>query len=312
MWFRNYCTFRLTQPLQLTQEALEEALKTKLARPCANQELSTYGFVSPLATKELERTDASPSLSHWSQNAFLIAARSETKKLPPSVVNDELDLKVKAIEAEQMRKVYKKERNQIKDEIIQGLLPRAFINRKITFGYVDLESGLVFVNTASPKNAEDLLSTLREALGSLPVRPLTVKIAPSATMTEWIKHKQAAEGFTALGNCTLQDTQEDGGKVECKSQDLTSDEVANHIAAGKIVTKLDLAFEDKMSFSLTEKMVLKSVRFEDLIQDQAAKDGEADEKAFLDACFTLMVLNNRLFMPKLLDSLGGEDIPQGI
>src|SRR3546814_2641885 len=62
---------------------------------------------------------------------------------------------------------------QIKDEIIQAFLPRAFIRKSGTFAAIDAERGLILVNSASPKKAEDLLSTLREAIGSLPVRPLT-------------------------------------------------------------------------------------------------------------------------------------------
>ncbi|WP_410965022.1 recombination-associated protein RdgC, partial [Salmonella sp. SAL04286] len=87
--------------------------------------------------------------------------------------------KVDEIEAQQMRKVYKKERDQLKDEIVQTLLPRAFIRRSSTFAAIAPSLGLILVDSASAKKAEDLLSTLREALGSLPVRPLSVKVAPT-------------------------------------------------------------------------------------------------------------------------------------
>ncbi|MGV7910190.1 recombination-associated protein RdgC, partial [Mycobacterium kansasii] len=88
--------------------------------------------------------------------------------------------------------------------------------------------GLIIVNESSAKKAEDLLSTLREAVGSLPVRPIAVKVAPSATLTDWLKNQQASEGFFVLDNCELSDTHEEGGTVRCKRQDLTSDEIQNH------------------------------------------------------------------------------------
>ena len=249
---------------------------------------------------------------HVSQDFILIAARKEDRILPGSVVRDALKEKVEEIEAEQMRKVYKKERDQLKDEIIQAFLPRAFIRRSTTFAAIAPKQGLILVNSASPKRAEDLLSTLREAIGSLSVRPLTVKMAPTAVLTEWVKTQQAAEHFTALDECELRDPQEDGGIIRCKRQDLTSDEIQLHLSTGKQVTQLSLAWQDKLSFVLDEKMIVKRLRFEDLLQDQAEQDGGDDDLSQQDASFTLMMLTFGEFLPQLFDALGGEEIPQGI
>ncbi len=184
MWFRNLLVYRLTQDLQIDADALEKALASKPARSCASQELTTYGFSAPFG----KGPDA--PLVHASEGFFLISARKEERILPGSVVRDALKEKVDEIEAAQMRKVYKKERDQLKDEIVQTLLPRAFIRRSVTFAAIAPSLGLILVDTSSAKKAEDLLSTLREALGSLPVRPLTVKTAPTATLTEWVKPRK--------------------------------------------------------------------------------------------------------------------------
>lgn len=306
MWFRNLLVYRLTQDLPFDAQALETALAAKPARPCASQELSTYGFIAPFGKGE----DA--PLVHVSQDFMLIAARKEDRILPGSVVRDALKEKVDEIEAEQMRKVYKKERDQLKDEIIQAFLPRAFIRRSATFAAIAPKLGLILVNAASPKRAEDLLSTLREAIGSLPVRPLTVKVAPTATLTEWVKTQQAADHFTVLDECELRDTQEDGGIVRCKRQDLTSEEIQLHLSAGKQVTQLSLAWQDKLSFVLDDKTIIKRLRFEDLLQDQAEQDGGDDALGQQDASFTLMMLTFAEFLPQLFEALGGEEIPQGI
>src|SRR5690606_3892944 len=168
------------------------------------------------------------------------AARKEERILPGSVVRDALKEKVDEIEAEQMRKVYKKERDQLKDEIVQTLLPRAFLRRSTTYSAIAPDQGLVLVDSASPKRAEDLLSTLREAIGSLPLRPVTVKIAPSATLTDWLKTQKASADFFVLDECELRDTHEDGGTVRCKRQDLTGEEIQLHLNSGKQVTQLAL------------------------------------------------------------------------
>ncbi len=306
MWFRNLLVYRLTQDVPFAADALEAALAEKPARACASQELATYGFVAPFGKGK----DA--PLVHVSGEFLLVATRKEERILPGSVVRDALKEKVDEIEAEQMRKVYKKERDQLKDEIVQAFLPRAFIRRSATFAAIAPKLGLILVDASSPKRAEDLLSTLREVLGTLPVRPLTVKIAPTATLTDWLKSQQAAADFHVLDECELRDTHEDGGVVRCKRQDLTSEEIQLHLSTGKLVTQLALAWQDKLSFVLDDKMVIKRLRFEDLLQDQAEQDGGDDALGQLDASFTLMMLTFSDFLPALFDALGGEEIPQGI
>jgi recombination associated protein RdgC len=306
MWFKNLLTYRLTQDVPFEAEALEAALASKPARPCASQELTTYGFVAPFGKGE----DA--PLVHVSGEFLLIAARKEERILPSSVVNDAVKEKVEEIETEQMRKVYKKERDQIKDEIIQAFLPRAFIRRSMIFAAIAPRLGMILVNSASAKRAEDLLSTLREVMGSLPVRPATVKIAPTATMTDWVKSQQAAEGFYVLDECELRDTAEDGGIVRCKRQDLTGEEIQLHLSTGKVVTQLALAWQDKLSFVLDDKMVIKRLKFEELLQEQAEQDGGDEAQQQFDASFLLMMMTFTEFLPVLFEALGGEEIPQGV
>lgn len=306
MWFKNLLTYRLTQDVPFEPEALEAALASKPARPCASQELATYGFVAPFSKGE----DA--PLVHVSGDYLLIAARKEERILPSSVVNDAVKEKVEEIETEQMRKVYKKERDQIKDEIIQAFLPRAFIRRSMIFAAIAPRLGVILVNSASAKRAEDLLSTLREVMGSLPVRPATVKIAPVATMTDWVKSQNAAEGFYVLDECELRDTAEDGGIVRCKRQDLTGEEIQLHLSTGKVVTQLALAWQDKLSFVLDDKMVIKRLKFEELLQEQAEQDGGDEAAQQFDASFQLMMMTFAEFLPVLFEALGGEEIPQGV
>ncbi len=306
MFFKNLLVYRLTQPLTIDAEALQVALYTKRARPTATQEFNTYGFAAPFGKGE----DA--PLVHVSGGFLLIAARKEERILPGNVVQDAVKEKVEEIEADQGRKVFKKERDQIKDEIIQAFLPRAFVRRATTFAAFDMESGLILVNTASPARAEDLLSTLREVLGSLPVRPLTTKINPAASMTEWVKTKKAPDDLFVLDQCELRDTHEDGGTVRCARQDLTSDEIQLHLSTGKLVTQVSMAYQDKLSFVLDDRMGIKRIKFEDILTDQAEADGGDDLLGQLDAGFVLMMLTFRKFLPALVEALGGEEVPQGI
>jgi len=306
MWFKNLLTYRMTQDVSLTCEALEAALRSKPARKPESQVLQTVGFISP-SSKNPEAP-----LAHKVEGVYLLALRTYDRLLPPSAVADELAEKVEEIETSQARKVYKKEKDQLKDEIIQSMLPRAFIRKKTTYAALDLVNKLIFVNTSSAIAAEALLSTLREVVGSLPVRPVTVKIAPTATFTDWVKNGQAAENFYVLNNCTLKDPDEDGGEINVKNQDLTSDEIKQLIASGKVVTKISLAYKDLVSFSLNDKLSVQGLRFESLLQEKAVQDGGDEKDGQFDASFLLMMATLNEVVPQLLTVLGGEEISLGL
>ncbi|OEC43154.1 recombination-associated protein RdgC [Pseudomonas sp. 1D4] len=306
MWFRNLLIYRLTQDIPFDPQALEAALANKPARACESQEWTTFGFAPPLG----KGTDA---LVQASAGFLLICVRREERILPASVINEELRKKVDAIEESQQRKVYKKERDLLKDEIVQTLLPRAFTRKSATYAAIAPAEGLVLVDHTSPKRAEDLLSTLREALGSLPVRPVSVKVAATATLTDWVRNQKAGTDFWLSDDALLRDTDE-VGSINVKHQDLTSDEIQLHISSGKSVTRLSLAWKDKLSFVLDEGLVIRKLRFDDLLQEKALDDAGKDADALSQqiASFTLMMLTLREFIPALLDALGGEEVPTGI
>ena len=306
MFFKNLLVYRLTQALSVDVEALQTALATKPAREPGTQELGTYGFIAPYGKGE------EAPLVYERNGYLLIAARKATRQLPGSVIREAVAKKVEEIEADQARKVYKKERDQIKDEIIQALMPHAFVRNSHTMAAIDIKAGLILVNTSSANTAEDLLSTLREVIGTLPVRPFTVKISPSASMTDWVRDEKAAEDFFVLDSALLSDTHEDGGTITARGQDLTSEEIKLHLATGKIVTQLALAYQDKLRFVLDNKLTIRRLRFEDLLTDQAEADGGEEADGQFASSFVLMMLTLNAFVGALVEALGGEEVPQGI
>lgn len=295
MFFRNALIYRFIQPFAHNAKTLAEALASRPARDPAAIELSTYGFIAPFKGELVE----------CGAGAMLIAARYTYRDLSASVIRDELKAKVDQIETEQLRKVYKKERDQLKDDIVQALLPRAFVKSKATFAMII--GDFIVIDATSAKAAEDLLSTLREVLGSLPVRPLCLKVAPSAIMTSWLQQQRASNGLVLLDSVELRDTHEEGGSVRVTRQDLTSEEVQQHLATGKIVTKLAMAWQDKLSFVIDDKLQIKRMRWEDLLQDQAEQDGGEDAHGQLMATLTIAAGTLSELITDLIEAMGGEE-----
>lgn len=301
MWFRNARVFRFTKPFDISAEELEDKLGADAFKPCGPQETTRQGWVPPLGKHgEL--------LVHSANGYHLIALRKEEKILPGPVVKEAVEEKAEAIEIEQGRKVRRKEKDEIKEQVMLEMLPQAFSRNRRSFAYLAPKDGVLVVDAGSAKQAEDLASTLRKSLGSLPVRPPAVEQAPIFTLTGWLNETIDLPAAVVLGDeCELKDPSEDGGVVRCKGLNLKADEIRNHLEAGMEVTKLAITWDDNVSFMLDEELGIRRLKFGETLQDQL-DDVEADDAiAKFDAAFTIMTLELSKLIPGLLEAMGGED-----
>jgi len=238
---------------------------------------------------------------------ILVATKKEERILPASVIKKELDSKIGLIEQRDARKVFKKEKDQLKDEVIASLLPRAFIKEQYTHAIINPMEGLIIVDASSSSKAEALLSLLREVLETLPIKPIAVKNPPALTLTDWVREQSAARNFFLREECVLKDCHEQGGFISCKKQDLTTEEVRSHIYSGMQVTKLALDWLDKVLFVLDEKLALRNIKFTDMLLEQADKDGGEDVFSQFDASFLIMASELSNLIQDIAYQLGGEE-----
>lgn len=211
------------------------------------------------------------------------------------------------MEAEQARKLKKTEKDALKDEVLHSLLPRAFVKNNRTQLWIDITNGLIVVDASSAKRAEDALALLRKSLGSLPVVPLTTENPVELTTTEWVKLGKVPGDYFAMGDAAeLKAILTDGGVARVKKQDLTSDEIATHIEARKVVTKLAMDWQQRVTFTLTDSMTLNRVKFCDELLDQNDDIDLEDSLARFDADFVLMTGELQALIKQLITALGGE------
>jgi len=301
MFFKNARMFRFTRPVSIKPEDLESMLAEDSFKPCGPQEVSRQGWVPPLGKR-------SEQLVHVANDCFLICLQRQEKILPGPVVKEFVEERCEAIEVDQGRKVRRKEKDEIKEQVILEMLPHAFPRNKRTFAYLNLAGGYMVVDAATAKAAEDLASTLRKSLGSLPVRPFVVEQSPAFTFTGWLSESiEAPETIVFGSDCWLEDPSEDGGKVTARGVDLQSDEVRNHLEAGMQVTRLAMTWDDNVSFMLDEDLGMTRLKFGETLHDQLDDINADDAVAKFDAMFSLMTLEFSRMIPALLDALGGED-----
>jgi len=301
MWFKNLAIYRLTEAFTLTPVELEEKLESLRFKPCSSIEEFSYGWSSPLGR-------GSDQLIHQANGFMMLCATKEEKVLPSSVINEMTADKIAEKEDQEARKLSKKERTELKEQIIFELLPRAFSFSKRTFAYIDPKGGWLVVDAASAKKAEELISFLRKNLGSLPLVPVSTKDKPVSTMTQWLLQNDSPADVLIEDECELRAPEESGGIIRCKNHDLAAPEIKNHLDTGKQVIKLAISWSDRLSFIVDENLSIKRLKFLELIQDQVADTESATAEEQFDVDFTIMSQELSSFLPRLVELFGGENI----
>ncbi|MEO7068664.1 MAG: recombination-associated protein RdgC [Rhodanobacter sp.] len=298
LFFRNLTLFRFSPAVATSLDQLEDALAEHRLRPCGPQEMFTRGFVPPVG-----RGEGDP-LTHAMKKCTLFTAGGEDKLLPAQVVNEELHRKVQKIAEEEDRKVSGRERKRIKEDLLLELMPRAFVRSSRLSAYVDKQNGWLVLDTSSRKSAENALTEVREALGSFPAVPLAPEEGPRVLMTDWLATGNLPAGLALGDECELRDPATATGAIaRCRRQDLDAEEVKEHLRNGKQVFLLGLTFDDRISFVLGEDLIIRKLKFLDVVMDEMG-DSHTDAQAELDASFALMTLELERLLGKLEEWFG--------
>jgi len=297
MWIRNLCVFLGSEGFAWSVGELEERLAGALCPECGGQQPSTQGFVPPIKGEHAMVYEA---------DGLVVCLHQEiTRVLPAAVLAEEVEDRVDRIETGEGRKVSRRERADIKDQAHFELLPRAFTRARRTQIIVDLHSNRVWVDCAAEKRAEQVVSALRTALGSLPVTRASAAIAPVTEMSSWLEEPGRLPNGVEVGDrCALESADEDKASVRVTAMDLQREEVRAHLAAGMQVTKLNLAVDDALEFDLDENLDIKRIRALDLIQDDLDALEAEDAVAELHARLSLQGQALRGLLDRLYTHFG--------
>jgi recombination associated protein RdgC len=282
MFYKNLFVFAFTKPFRTNEEEVREALNDHLFSPCGATELSRSGWTSALGK-------GSESTVHTNNGCMFLSSRKEEKILPSSVIKERLDIKILELEKEHSRKATKKEREQLKEDIIElELLPNAFTKTSFTEGYICPDKNIIVINTSSRGKAEDFLALLRKCLGTLPVITPSPDRATDEIMTEWLTDKTLAPSFTLGEEGEFRALGDDGAIIRCKNQDLFSDEIKTHLDSDKYLVKVAIEWDETLSCIITEDLEIKRLKFFDVIHEENDDIDSDDVLARIDADLALM------------------------
>ena len=300
MFFRALTMFAYPKSLDLSE--LELLLEDCKLRPVGPLELSSRGFISPFGR------DAE-ALAHRVGDAIWLTVGGEDKVLPGSVVDAELQVRLDAIHQREGRRPGGRARQRLKEDVMHELLARAFVKPSRIDAMIDQQLGVIAVDVQGRKAAEGVVSEVRRALGSFPAIPLNAEIAPRSVLTGWVAGNPLPEGLSLGEDCTLEDPMEGGATVKCYRIELASQEVHEHLAAGRVATRVSLVLDDHVAFDLDEDLIIRKLRFLDGAIDQLENTEHDDLRAELDARFALMAWEVRRLFLVLQRALQISEVP---
>jgi len=295
MWFKNLTVFRLPKNYAITVEALHAFLTRMQFSDCGSSDDCSSGFVPPVE-KGL--------LAHCVNHQFLLKFMTAKKLLPSSVVNQVL--KARADELEEQQGFYpgRKALKDLKERITDELLPRAFTVQSSVSVWIDPVNGWLVMDTTSSTKADDIIKHLLKSIDTFPIESLRSKTAPQTAMTDWLAGNEAPKGFTIDQDADLRAHTEDKATVRYLRQSIDPDDVQRHIAAGKHCTKLAMTWDDRISFILTDSLVIKRIKPLDILAE--SKQDVKDDQERFDADFLLMTAELNKMLDDIVYSLGGE------
>jgi recombination associated protein RdgC len=304
--FKTASFFRIADDFVLPPlEALEEALQATRFMPCGATQAESSGWVPPRGNK-------STVLAESVGPQLILRLCTERRPLPASAVKAAVEERIEKYKQETgHERVGAKIKKEFKEEVILDLLPRAFTKRSSTTLWIDPVNHFLVVDSGSLTGADKVVSYLIEALSGIPgsgpgiqVKPVQTTMSAAASMSHWLASREAPVSFTVDRDCELKMPDDQKSTVRYSRHTLEIDEVAQHIAAGKVPTQLAMTWNDRVSFVLTEMAQVKKIKLLDVVLDGVQEKGKDDDGFDADAAIVTGELS--ALIPDLLEALGGE------
>ncbi|GHC82418.1 recombination-associated protein RdgC [Pseudorhodoferax aquiterrae] len=293
--FKNVMVYKLGGDWTATWEQIEEALGTQRFEECGPTQERSAGWVPP-------RGEEHGPLVESVGGQYLLRLMVESKAVPASVVKRKAEERAQQIEATTGRKPGKKEIRDLREEAKQALLPVAFSKRGATWVWIDPQARRFVVDAGSQNRVDEIISLLVKVLDGFVVQEVHTATSATAAMSEWLSTQEPPAGFTIDRECELKATDASKAAIRYAHHPLDIEEIRQHIAEGKLPTKLAMTWDERVSFVLTESMQLRKLQFQDGVFEKTSQEKEDSFDA--DAAISTGEIGRLL--PGLLEALGGE------
>lgn len=271
VWFKNAQYYTLNE-LPATVNELTDRLQERAFSPCLPHLPLSMGWVAP--------HPAYPDEFVHRSNAFLLVCLQVSEKLlPQTIVREALGERMQALEAKFGRPVRGREKNALKENIYQELLPQAFCKNTKIYALIHWSARSLIIDAGVGAKLEYFLQHWAKTLEETQARPFEYSRLQT-TFTRWLRTGRLPHGLTLGDTAVLQDPKKQGRVLRCKQQDLFAGVMQHLLNDGLEASQLALSWKEQIRFTLKENFTLTQIQFYDAVL-AAAKDeqGEQDHPA---------------------------------
>ena len=294
MLMRKMSLYQLTRGLVVEDlNDLNKALSYRAQRPISALELACDGFMPPMVSyrnkfclvtgrSELDwyQNSADPQQAEFIKAPFPLSGFTgtddptaalvlmyyrEEKVIVSADIKRRVKAKVDEIEQREQRKVYMRERKELKDSVVSLVLPHAQ-TRVWSTPIIFCDNGLVIIGETG-KRAEQAMSELRAVLGTLPIVPLNWSKPIPEALTDLARSQiEGAAGdqnFRIINDFQMQELHEHPEIARMKNTDIANPHVQSWMEEGKVVTHADLSWNDMITFRLDFKGVFSKLKVDE-------------------------------------------------
>jgi recombination associated protein RdgC len=298
--FKNVMLYRIGADWPRSAEQWEEALAAEPFAECGASQQKSSGWVPP-------RGEAHGALVESVDGQWIARFCLETKSVPGDAVRRRAQEVIEQIEKTTGRKPGKKEARDIRDDALIALLPQAFPRRSQITAWIDPQRRWLVLDAGAQGKADELISSLARVAGrGFEVGLLQTVQSPQGAMAAWLADERGdalPHAFNVERECELKGSGDEPAVVKFTRHPLLTDEVRQHIAEGKLPTRLALGWAGRVGFVLTQALQLKKIAFEEGVFEEGSKSGDDDR---FDADVALATGELGGLMGDLIEALGGE------
>ena len=298
--FKNLMLFRIEPSWSKTTAQIEAGLAQMRFRECSATQEKSIGWSEPRGEKHAMLVESVGG-------QLILRLTTEAKVLPSSVVKRRTEDRVEKIEETTGRKLSRMEKKDLREETLLDLLPKAFTRISNTIVWIDQAARLLVIDAAGQTKADEVVAVLLRSLDGLVITQVQTNESPGSQMAAWLLSHEAPGRLDVDRECELKATDDSEGIVRYSKHTLNVEEVRKHIQSGKMVTKLALSWNGRVSLVMNDTMQIKKLKFLEgaLDNPDGANSAGKDEDRF-DSDVAIVTGELSKLIPDLIEALGGE------